>query len=139
MVRNEAFRWVQLLERRNVDELSRCSDPDHGSDLERAPSPLRPRDQVSQLVDAYFESYDGVETGPDARSPELFQLGENAGADAEFAAQVAADEGDDVVAVRQVVLDPDHNRDFALTGWVDLGRSKQLGRAILVFDAISRT
>lgn len=139
MVRNEAFRWVQLLGRRNSTELSRCSDPDHASDLERAPSPLRPLDQVTQLVDGYFEAYDAVEAGPDARSPELFQLGEKAGSDAEFAAQSAAVEGDQVVAVRQVILDPEHNRDWALTGWVDLERSKQLGRAILVFDTIGRT
>ncbi len=139
MVRNEAFRWVQLLSRRNVDELARCSDPDHASDLERAPSPLRPAEQVAQMVDAYFEAHDDVSTGPAARAPELFQLGEAAGSDAQFAAQSATDEGDDVVAVRQVVIDPDDNRDYCLTGWVDLDRSRQLGRAVLVFDAVSRT
>ena len=137
MVRNEAFRWVQLLERRNSDELSRCSDPDHAADSERASSPLRPADQVASMVESYFETYNDARTGPDARSPDLFQLGENAGADAEFAARSAADEGDDVVAVRQVIIDPEENRDWALTGWVDLDRSRQLGRAVLVFDSLA--
>ena len=81
--------------------------------------------------------YEDVGTGPDARSPELFQLGESAGPDAVFAAEQAADEGDDVVAVRQVIIDPQDNRDHALTGWVDLGRSRELGRAVLVFDLLA--
>lgn len=146
MVRNEAFRWVQLLNRRNTSELSRCSDPEHAADTERAPSPLRSTDQVGQMMDAYFEKYREIAgepdslpivgTGPDARSPDLFQLGEEAGSAAAFAAQSAADEGEEVVAVRQVIIDPEENRDYALTGWVDLGRSRQLGRAVLVFDAL---
>ncbi len=137
MVRNEAFRWVQLLSRKNTSELSRCSDADHAADLERAPTPLRSTDQVNQMVDAYFETYEEVATGPDARSPDLFQLGEAAGQDAQFAAQTAADEGSEVISVRQVVIDPEENRDWALTGWVDLDRSRQLGRAVLVFDALA--
>ena len=136
MVRNEAFRWVQLLSRRNSGELSRCSDPDHAADLERAASPLRSTELVSQMTDAYFEAYEEVATGPDARSPDLFQLGEAAGFVAEFAAQTATDSGDEVVAVRQVIIDPDENRDWALTGWVDLGRSRQFGRAVLIFDSL---
>ena len=136
MVRNEAFRWVQLLDRRNVAELARCSDPDHASDLERAPSPLRPTEQVEQMVAAFFEAHEEAATGPDARNPELFQLGDEAGADAEFAAQTASAEDGDVVAVRQVVIDPDDNRDYALTGWVDLDRSRQAGRAVVVFDQL---
>ncbi len=136
MVRNEAFRWVQLLDRRNTSELARCSDPDHASDIERAPNPLRPIDQVDQMVAAYFEAHEEVATGPDARSPGLFQLGSSAGADAEYAAQSAADEGDEVVAVRQVVVDGEDDRDQALTGWVDLRRSRELGRAVLVFDRL---
>ena len=138
MVRNEAFRWVQLLDRRNTEELTRVSDPDHASDLERAPSPLRSGEQIGQMVDSFWKIYDDVATGPDARSPELFQLGERAGSDAEFAAQTAADEGDETVAVRQVIVDPENNRDYALTGWVDLGRSRQLGRAVLVFDRLGQ-
>jgi len=38
MIRNEAFRWIQLLSRRNAEELSRCSAPDHAADSER-PAP----------------------------------------------------------------------------------------------------
>ena len=88
------------------------------------------------MVAAYFEAHEEVATGPDARSPGLFQLGSSAGADAEYAAQSAADEGDEVVAVRQVVVDGEDDRDQALTGWVDLRRSRELGRAVLVFDRL---
>ncbi len=139
MVRNEAFRWAQLIERRNIAELSRCSDPDHGAEQDRASSPLRPTDQVSAMVEGFFSDHDDLQTGPDARAGDLFQLGERAGTQAEFAAQSAADEGDEVLGVRQILLDSDEDRDWAVTGWVDLGRSRELGRAILVFDAITRT
>ena len=76
MVRNEAFRWVQLLERGNINELSRLSDPDHAAETERAPAPLRPTEQVERMLQAYFAEHDTVLTGPDARGTEFFQPGE---------------------------------------------------------------
>lgn len=124
MVRNEAFRWVQLLARRNVGELSRRSDPDHAQDEERAPSPLRPRDQVERMVEAYFAEHGAVLTGPDARGGDFFQP------------QAPLDDG--TIPVRQVVRDPEGHDEWGLVGWVDLERSRTLGCAVLVFDEIRR-
>jgi|GEM_PF-6940745 len=39
---------------------------------------------------------------------------------------------------RQVVLDPDGHNEWGLVGWVDLTRSRDLGRAVVVFDELRR-
>lgn len=124
MVRNEAFRWVQLLERRNIDELSRRSDPDHALDSERPKAPLRPPDQVERMLGAYFDEHDSVHAGPDARGADFFQLG--------------AVDDEDTIPVRQVVRDPEGHDEWGLCGWVDLARSRELGQAVLVFDELRR-
>ena len=131
MIRNEAFRWVQLLSRRSSDELSRVSDPDHALDIERAPTRLRSVDQVEKMVAAYFEEQSEVATGPDARAPEMFQL------DVPIATP-AADTDGERIGVRQVVVDPEGFNEWALLGWVDVDRSKAAGRAVLVFDELRR-
>ena len=128
MVRNEAFRWVQLLARKQSSELSRCSDPDHAGDLERATSALRPVELVERMVEAYYEEHDSVGTGPEARGGEFFQL--------DAASEEV--EGSEIVRVRQVVLDPEGFNEWGLVGWVDLTRSRELGRAVLVFDELRR-
>ena len=131
MIRNEAFRWVQLLSRRSVDQLSRASDPDHAEEVERARTPLRSTEQVDMMVSAYFEEHDEVLTGPDARSPDLTQL------DVPIATP-AADTDGERIGVRQVVRDPAGYDEWALLGWVDVDRSKAAGRAVLVFDELRR-
>ena len=131
MIRNEAFRWVQLLSRRSVDELSRGSDPDHASETERAPTPLRSVEQVDAMVAAYFEEHDEVLTGPDARNTALTQI------DVPIATP-AADTDGERIGIRQVVRDPAGYDEWALLGWVDVDRSKAAGRAVLVFDELRR-
>ena len=128
MVRNEAFRWVQLLARKQTSELSRLSDPDHAGELERATHALRPVELVDRLVEAYYEEHDSVGTGPEARGGEFFQLD----------AETEDVEGSEIVRVRQVVLDPEGFNEWGLVGWVDLTRSRELGRAVLVFDELRR-
>ena len=128
MVRNEAFRWVQLLARRNAEELSRCSAPDHAADSERPATPLRTLDQVERMVEAYFDEHDEVLTGADSRGAGFFQVGDD----------VDVVEGSEIRTVRQVVLDPEGHNEWGLTGWVDLTRSRDLGRAVVVFDELRR-
>ena len=131
MIRNEAFRWVQLLARRSTDELSRVSDPDHGVEEQRASTRLRTIEQVERMLDAYFDECEEVLTGPDARGPEFFQL------DVPIEQAAGEDDGERI-GVRQVVCDPDGHNEWALLGWVDIDRSRALGRAILVFDELRR-
>ena len=107
-----------------IAELSRLSDPDHAAESERAPSPLRTVDQVERMLETYFAEHESVLTGPDARGAEFFQPGERLDAD--------------TLAVRQVVRDPVGHDEWGLAGWIDLSRSRDLGRAVLVFDELRR-
>ena len=132
MIRNEAFRWVQLLSRHSADELSRSSDPDHALETERSRAPLRSVEQVETMIGAYFEEHDEVLTGPDARGPEFFQL------DVPIAT-LAAESDSERIGVRQVVRDPAGHDEWALLGWVDVDRSIATGRAVLVFDELRRS
>ncbi len=128
MVRNEAFRWVQLLSRRNASELSRISAPDHAAETDRTPAPLRPVELVERMVEAYYDEHDSVGTGPEARGGQFFQLDES----------VEEVEGSEIVKVRQGIVDPEGFNEWGLLGWVDLTRSRELGRAVVVFDELRR-
>jgi len=83
------------------------------------------------MVSAYFDEHDEVLTGPDARGPEFFQL------DVPIATAAAETDGERI-GVRQVVRDPAGHDEWALLGWVDIDRSKAVGRAVLVFDELRR-
>lgn len=58
MVRNEAFRWVQLLARRRYSELAETS--------------VLSSEEISEVWSPYFEQHEEVLTGPYARGPEYF-------------------------------------------------------------------
>ena len=124
MVRNEAFRWVMLLSRRDHAALSSASDPDHALDEERRPTPRLSTDDIDAAVAGYWEEHDSVLTGTDARGPEFFQ--------------VDGDWSDDRAEVRQVIRDPEGHDEWAFLGHVDLIRSRELGRAVVVLDRIER-
>ncbi len=124
MVRNEAFRWVMLLSRRDHVALSTATDPDHGLDEERRPTPKLSVEEVEAATVGYWEEHDGVLTGTDARGPEFFQ--------------VDGDWSGDRAEVRQVIRDPDGHDEWAFLGHVDLVRSRELGRAVVVLDRIER-
>ncbi|MGI9606546.1 MAG: DUF3516 domain-containing protein, partial [Acidimicrobiales bacterium] len=121
MVRNEAFRWVQLFARRDYEELARLSDPDHAIDEDRAPARTRDAADVEAMATAYWDEHDGADTGPAARGPEWFQLDPSP---------------DESPTIRQVIRDPAGHDEWALLGHLDLDRSRELGRAVAVFDRV---
>jgi len=65
MVRNEAFRWVQLLARSDVSALAEVSDLS--------------ADDLSNLWAPYFDDHDAVISGPEARGPQHFEFDATAG------------------------------------------------------------
>ncbi len=106
MVRNEAFRWVQLLSRYKYDELA-----DVMSTEVTGP-------EIKDLTMPYWQNEGEVGTGPSARSPQLFLYDE------------------DDQTVRQIIDDPDQNHEWHFAGRVDLEQSRDQGRAVLVLDQI---
>ncbi|MDP3968606.1 MAG: DUF3516 domain-containing protein [Nocardioides sp.] len=99
LLRNAMFRMVELVARRDAAGLA-------------ALHPEGPGEQVwAEQVAAYFEEYDDLGTGPDARGPALLLV-----------------DGDDVV---QVLDDPTGDRDWRITARVDRVATDEEGELVL--------
>ncbi len=106
LVRNALFRRVQLAARGRWDELDEL-DPDV--------------DWAGSLED-YFSEHDEIDTGPDARGPQLFQV----------------DQAPGVWRVRQVLADPAQDHDWAVRAEVDLAASDEAGEVVLAVTGVQR-
>ncbi|GAA2753876.1 DEAD/DEAH box helicase [Amnibacterium kyonggiense] len=104
MVRNELFRRVQLAARSDWAALGEL-DGAAGFDA----------DAWAGAMDAYWDEYDALGTGPDARGPALLVIEERA---AEW-------------RVRQILDDPAGDHDFGIAATVDLAESDEAGTAVI--------
>src|SRR3954466_7339963 len=113
MVRNAMFQKVQLAAR---DRYGAVADLDAAAAALSDP-PGRPAmgsDAWEAALGSYWEEYESIGTGPDARSPELLMIDRNGGAGA------AATR---TWTVRQIIDDPEGHHDFAIVATVDLAAS----------------
>ena len=99
MVRNAMFQLVQLFAYEKEDRLAEITEylpdpPDFGAGM-----------------DAYFDEYADMDTGPAARGPEYFQVEKHGRS----------------WSVRQTMKDPEDDRSFAWRGVVDLDASDAAG------------
>jgi superfamily II RNA helicase len=103
MVRNAMFKRVELASRKRWDMLAELGDG-----LEA--------DDWADLMELYFEEYDEIGTGPDARGPQLFTVSREP----------------ELWRVRQTIADPNGDHGWALVGEVNLAESDAAGE--VVFD-----
>jgi hypothetical protein len=101
LVRNAMFRRVELLARREWDELEAVGTGPSADEWER-------------LLQPYFDEYGSVGTGPNARGPQLFQIEKRPG----------------LWSVRQVIDDPAGDHGWAIVGVVDLAESDEVGEVV---------
>ncbi|MGW7573898.1 DEAD/DEAH box helicase [Streptomyces sp. NPDC054765] len=106
LVRNAMFRRVELAALDKVEELG-AMDADSGWDV----------DAWGEAMDAYWDEYDELGTGPDARGPKLLQIQED------------AEHG--LWKVRQTFADPNGDHDWGISAEVDLAASDEEGRAVV--------
>ncbi|HEX6968662.1 MAG TPA: DUF3516 domain-containing protein [Micromonosporaceae bacterium] len=104
LVRNALFRRVELAALRRWDELG-ALDGDSGWDAETWERALEP----------YFEAYDEIGTGPDARGPALLMI----------------EQGRERWTVRQILDDPAGDHDWGISAEVDLAASDDAGTAVI--------
>jgi superfamily II RNA helicase len=109
MVRNEAFRWVELLARRAYSELA-----------ERDASGEGTVESIAEAMGPYWAEHSSIDIGPDARSAPRFLLSSTGRQ----------------WKVRQTLLDPEGHGDWAMTALVDLDRSDEEGVPVMALVEI---
>ncbi|HEX6684444.1 MAG TPA: DUF3516 domain-containing protein [Candidatus Limnocylindrales bacterium] len=95
-VRNALFRRVELASLRRYEALA-LLDPDVDW----------------TVLDDYFDEYDEIGTGPDARGPKM----------------IVIEEGEKEWRVRQILADPEGDQDWGITAVIDLAASDEAGAA----------
>jgi hypothetical protein len=111
LVRNALFRRVELAALRRVIDLGEL-DAESGWDADR----------WAEALDRYFEEYDEISTGPDARGPALLIVDERPGS----------------WAVRQIFADPAGDHDWGISAEVDLAASDEAGTAVVTVTGVDQ-
>lgn len=106
LVRNAMFRRVELAALDKVGELGEM-DAEAGWD----------EDRWGEAMDAYWDEYEDLGTGPDARGPKLLRIEEKP--------------EDGLWRVRQTFADPNGDHDWGISAEVDLAASDEEGRAVV--------
>ncbi len=109
LVRNALFRRVELAARQRFDELGEL-DGDSGWDAQR----------WAQALEPYFDRFDEIGTGADARGPGLLMI----------------DEQPRHWNVRQILDDPAGDHDWGISAEVDLPASDENGTAVVRVTAV---
>ncbi len=122
MVRNAMFRRVELAALERLDDLAALDERPAGRGGWTA-------DRWGDALDAYFEEYDAIGTGPDARGPALHLVDE----DPQDAAGAPLGRS---WRVRQVLDDPDGDRSWAITALVDLEASDETGAPVVLVEHV---
>jgi superfamily II RNA helicase len=106
LVRNALFRRVELAALRRWQQLG---------DLEAASASSMTGEAWRDALEEYFEEYDAMDTGPDARGP----------------AMLLVEKHDTVWEVQQIIGDPEGNHDWRITATVDLAASDDEGELVM--------
>ena len=120
MVRNEVFRWVQLLSRRRLDDHEALAEVPTVDDSRRHV------DDVTGAIAPYWEEHPVLPTDSHARGGEFFVLDDSGGP------------GADRWPVVQTIADPQGHNEWVLEGQVDLEASREEGRAVVRLGGIRR-
>jgi len=107
LIRNEVFRLVRALARRDYDKARAVLSEDAGDEWTD--------DRFDEALAPYFEAYGEIRTDPQARSPTHVSIEPHA----------------TLWRVHQTLLDPDGNGDFFLDLDVDVDASRDEGRPVL--------
>ncbi|MCC7076989.1 MAG: DUF3516 domain-containing protein [Acidimicrobiia bacterium] len=112
MVRNELFRWVQALARRDYSTFA---------EVRGETGPCEP-DDIAAAMAPYWEEYAEIRTDADARASAWLEI----------------DASGPVWRATQILLDPDGDAEWRVMASVDLARSREEGRAVVGLDEILR-
>lgn len=107
LVRNELFRFVRLLARRDYDGAAEIVAPVSAAELEAMLAP-------------FFAEHASLRVDPEARGPTHLRV----------------EPAPERWRVQQTLLDPEGDNDWVVVGYVDLARSREEARAVLVLERV---
>jgi superfamily II RNA helicase len=119
MVRNAMFQKIQLAARDRFEDLAQLE----AAAAALTDPPGRPSMTAASWEEAlgrYWDEHETIGTGPQARSPELLMIDRH-----------IPPGGPRIWTVRQIVEDPDGDRDFAIVATVDLDASDAAGEPVI--------
>ncbi|MBS2013542.1 MAG: DUF3516 domain-containing protein [Deltaproteobacteria bacterium] len=120
LVRNEVFRFLRALARRDYGEAARTVLPPEG---EAPPgAEVREASRIEAELTPYFAEHGQIRLDPEARSPK----------------HLTVEEGPSEWKLRQSLLDPEEDNDWFFEAVVDLERSRAAGRPILALSRFGR-
>jgi superfamily II RNA helicase len=111
LVRNALFRRVELAALRRWQQLG---------DLEAENGSSATAEDWREALEEYYAEHDSIDTGPDARGPQMLLV----------------EEGDGLWEVQQIVGDPDGDHDWRIAATVDLAASDEEGAAVVWVTAV---
>ncbi|MDP1847122.1 MAG: DUF3516 domain-containing protein [Solirubrobacteraceae bacterium] len=124
MVRNAMFQKVQLASRNDAAGLAQIETT--AAALTDAPGRVAMGEAAWEAaLGAYWDEYEWIEAGPSARSPELLMIDRNPVSDPTRPPRAR------FWTVRQIIEDPEANRDFAIVATVDLAASDAAGEPVI--------
>ncbi|MFI2304117.1 DUF3516 domain-containing protein [Actinacidiphila glaucinigra] len=111
LVRNAMFRRVELAA---LDRFGELGEMDAASGWDA--------NAWADAMDAYWDEYEDLGTGPDARGPKLLQIEERP--------------AEGLWKVRQTFADPEGDHDWGISAEIDLTASDEEGRAVVKVTAV---
>jgi hypothetical protein len=121
LVRNAMFRRVELFAKRLWNDLAALDAERNAWDADRPLGEVRDAsemwdaDRWADAIEDYFEEFDTLGTGPDARGPKMLII----------------EELTDRWRVRQIFDDPAEDHDWGISAEVDLAASNEAGTAVI--------
>ncbi len=116
LVRNEMFRLVRALSRRDVNEAARVVS------LGDAAAEAKEAAKIEAALAAFFADHGGIRIDPEARSPKHLHV----------------EEGDSSWRLKQSLLDTEGDHDWYVETRIDIDQSRTAGRPAVIFETIAR-
>jgi hypothetical protein len=123
LLRNEMFRFVRALSRRDWMEAARIVEP--VSDVESVGVRMREAARIEADLSAFFTEHHTLRIDPEARSPKYLEVAESP-------------KGTLFWNVRQTLLDSEEDNDWFVEMSVDLAQSARVARPVLTLERFAR-
>jgi superfamily II RNA helicase len=120
LVRNEIFRFVRSIARRDYGEAARVMSAP--AEVAVMGAEVREAARIEAELAPFFADHPSIRVDPEARAPKY----------------LVVEQGDASWRVRQTILDPEEDNDWFFEASIDLERSREAARPVLVFERFGR-